>query len=94
MINIRSATIPTAFVLAPLAVSAAAVAALAAVPGSEVVWQIGAWSLALAALLLIAVLPITAYSLAKNPSARTWQRWLAFVLSTLYLAALVFGSIY
>jgi len=90
MMNIRS--VHAAFLFTPLAVSAAALSVLFAFPSSLLVWQICAWSLVFAALLLVVVLPVTAYSLARNPSARTWPRRIAFVLGVAYTAVLAFGS--
>lgn len=66
--------ITTLFLVAPLAVPAVLIGALIAFPGNIVIWQVAAWSLALCALALIVVLPVTAYSLAANASARTWSR--------------------
>lgn len=91
--NIRPTVIPTTFLLAPLVISAASTGVLIAFPGNTVVWQIGAWSLASCLLVLIVALPVTAYSLATNASARTWPKAMALALGILYLAVLVAGAI-
>lgn len=94
MIDFRlNAAAPVALLFAPLALSVAAIAALVAFPGSGTVWQLGAWSLVLAAVVQILVLPVAAYSMIRNASTRTWPRTLAVVLGVLYLAVLASGAL-
>lgn len=89
----RATAIPTALLVAPLAVSAAAIAVLLGFPRSWLVWQLGAWTLVLAALLLAIALPATGYALLRNASARTWPRGIAFAMALLYAALLAYGAL-
>lgn len=91
--KIRSVNLPTAFLLAPLAVSAAAIGVLVAFPDNQVVWKISAWGLALCLVALLVVLPVAAYALVTNPSARTWPKATAFGLGSVYIAVLIAGTV-
>ena len=95
MIDLRRlASIPTAFLLVPLAISVAAIGVLVTFPSREWIWDTATWTLLAAAAVLTIALPLTAYALAKNPAARTWPKWTAFVLATLYMATLAFNAIF
>lgn len=85
----RRISVPTSFLATPLVVSAISVGVLIAYPGNLQVWKVGAWSLVVCLVLLIVLLPVTAYSLATNAAARTWPRVTAFGLGLAYLAVLI-----
>lgn len=71
----------------------AATAGLIAFPDSRFMWQAGAWTLAVALLALLVLVPVSAYSLATNRDARTWQRIASFSLGLACLAVVGIGSL-
>lgn len=89
----RSFVVPTALVLAPPLVALAATAWLIAFPHEPLAWQAGAWTLAVALLVLPVVVPATAWSLLHHPGARRWPRIIGFSLGTAWLAALAAGML-
>jgi len=89
----RPVTVPTTVLVAPMAVSVIAIAALSGLPQSELAWQFGAWALVVAALVLLVGLPVAAYSLTRDARTRTWPRSIAFVGGTLYMLLLVVGTL-
>jgi hypothetical protein len=95
MIDLRRLTsMSTALLLVPLAVSAVAIGVLLTFPSREWIWDTATWTLLAAAAVLAFALPLTAYALVKTPAARTWPKWTAFVLATLYMATLAFNAIF
>ena len=95
MIDLRRLTsMSTALLLVPLAVSAVAIGVLLTFPSREWIWDTATWLLLGAAGMLAVTIPSTAYVLLKTPAARTWPRWLAFSIATLYMAILAFNAIF
>ncbi|MGN6519620.1 MAG: hypothetical protein ACTHK2_09385 [Dokdonella sp.] len=93
MTSARFLPVPTALLVSPLALSIGAFALLLQFPRSPVAWNMGAWTLVAASALLVLLVPLAAWSLAKNAATRTWPRILAFSGSTIYLMALAIGAI-
>ena len=93
MTSARFLHVPTALLVSPLALAIGAFALLFQFPRSPVAWNIGAWTIVAASALLVLLVPLAAWSLAKNATTRTWPRILAFSGSTLYLMALAIGAI-
>ncbi len=92
MAKLRSTAL-TALLLVPLTLSVVATAALIAFPKDMTVWNIGAWTLAVAAAVLIVSTPVAAYSTIRNAAARTWPRLLALTVAVAYLAVLALDAL-
>ena len=80
-------------ILGAIGVSAIAIAALVALPGNLVAWQIGSWTLVFALLALLALVLASAYSLATNRASRGWRQMLCFLLGLSCLSAIAIGSL-
>ena len=94
MIDIRRfTTIPAVWLFAPLLVSGIAIAVLSMFPVHEWVWDVASWCLVGAMAMLVVVLPVTAVGLVINPAARTWGRWVAFVMGLLFMGVVVYAAV-
>ncbi|TCO38216.1 hypothetical protein EV148_10852 [Dokdonella fugitiva] len=93
MTGSRFLHVPTSLLVSPLVLAIGALVLLFQFPRNLVAWNIGAWTVVAASVLLALLVPLAAWSLAKNAATRTWPRILAFSACTLYLAALAIGSI-
>ena len=80
-------------ILGAIGVSAVATAALVALPGNLVAWQIGSWTLVFALLALLVLVLVSGYSLATNRASRGWRRIVCFLLGLSCLAVIVIGSL-
>ncbi len=89
----RKFATPSALILVAIGVAAIASGVLLSFPGNLRVWQIGSWTLAVALLALPALVLASAYSLATNRAARTWQRIGSFLLGLACLVAVAVGSL-
>jgi hypothetical protein len=79
--------------LGAIGVSAIATAALIALPGNLVAWQIGSWTLVFSLLALLALVLASAYSLVANPASRRWRQIVCFLLGFSCLTVIAIGSL-
>ena len=89
----RTLMIKSSLIYVAIGLSVIATAILVAFPGKLIAWQIGSWTLVFALLALLILVLVSAYSLATDRAARTWQRILSFSLGLACLAALAVGSL-
>jgi hypothetical protein len=89
----RTFVIPNSLIPGAIGVSAVALAVLVAFPGNLRVWQVASWVLIFALLALLAFMLVSAYSLATDPAARTWQRIASFSLGLACLVVIAIGSL-
>ena len=80
-------------ILGAIGTSAIATAALIALPGNLVAWQIGSWTLALALLALVALVLVSGYSLITNRASRNRRQIVCLLLGFSCLAVIAIGSL-
>ena len=91
MTTVRRFTSTSSLILIAIGVSAIAVAVLLAFPGDPL-WQIATWTLVVALVALLVLVPASAYVLSTNKDARTWQRVASFLIGLACLVAVAVGS--
>jgi len=89
----RKFAVPNSLILGAIGISAIAAAGLLAFPSNLLVWQLEAWTLAIALLALLALVPISAYSLVVDRTTRTWQRIVSVSLGLTILVAVAIASL-
>lgn len=89
----RIHAVSSSLILGAIGVAIAATAALSTFPGNLLVWQAVSWTLVVALLALLVLVPASAWSLATDRSARTWQRIASFSLGLFCLVVVAIGSI-
>ena len=93
MTAIRTFAVPSSLILAAIGIAVGACAVLFAFSRNLLVWQIGSWTLVVALFALLVLVLASAYSLATNRTARTWQRIGSFLLGLACLGAVAIGSL-
>lgn len=93
MAALRKFTSTSSLILITIGISVAAVAALVAFPADPRTWQIASWTLVAALVALVALVLASAYILATNRSARTWQRVTSSLVGLACLLAVAAGSL-
>lgn len=93
MTAIRKYVSLNSLILGAIGVSAIATAALIALPGNLVAWQIGSWTLVFGLVALLVLVPASAYSLAANRASRNRRRMVCFLLGFSCLAVIAIGSL-
>jgi hypothetical protein len=88
----RAFPVAGSLILAAIGMAVAACAVLFAFPHNLLVWRIGSWTLVIALFSLLALVLTSAYSLATDRAARTWQRIGPFLLGFACLVAVAAGS--
>ena len=83
----RTSLVPTSLLAGAIGVAVVAAGVLLGFPAEPRVWQVASWTLALALLALVGLVPASGWALARYPEGRTWPRILSFALG---LALLVF----
>ena len=89
----RKLAVPNSLLLVAIGIAVAATVSLIAFPGSLLAWQIAAWSLAAALVVLLPLTLLSGYSLIANPATRTWPRIAATALGLACLAVVAVGWI-
>ena len=92
MAAIRIFSVASSLILPAIGIATGACAVLFAFPRNLLVWQIGSWTLVIALFSLLALVLASAYSLATNRAARTWQRIGSFLLGLACLVAVAVAS--
>jgi NhaP-type Na+/H+ or K+/H+ antiporter len=88
----RIFSVASPLILAAIGIAMGACAVLFASPHNLPVWQIGSWTPVIALFFLLVLVLASAYSLATNHAARTWQRIGSFLLGLACLAVVAVGS--
>ena len=89
----RASSISSALIAVAVGACVIATTALIAFPGNQIVWQTGAWTLAVGLLGLLVLVPLMAYLLSTQRTARTRWRIASFVIGVACLAVVAIGSL-
>lgn len=93
MTTVRKFTSTSSLILVSIGVAAIAIAFLVSFPGDLLTWQIATWTLVAALVALLALVPASAYVMATNGAARTWQRVASFLIGLACLGVVAVGSL-
>lgn len=78
---------PGFLTLAAIGASVAAAAVLFTYPANPLIWNAATWTLVAGLAGLLVVVPVSGYVLARDRTARTWQRIATFLIGLACLAA-------
>ena len=87
MVAIRKFISLSSLTLAAIGASIAAAAVLFTYPANPLIWNAATWTLVAGLIGLGVVVLVSGYVLARNRSARTWQRTATFLFGLVCLAA-------